>query len=692
MTTASEMQAAVDKAVTNMERIDGFTNGGPDATVTLDGGVEVPSIQKVVQDTGWEAGAADTAVAAAAEATTQADRASLQSFLGNQPFADETELEAYTNALLEVGDSTITRDGGVYVLTVADPLTWVREDDSDGRKAGDAAAAAAENAAEAGAIVPKLSALEKSYNRAAFAQQNVQGYSGTADVIHPMVVDALSGLFLGANRNTGELDGSGVRRLVRRLLGRTAGILGFSGISGRFPVITDAANGTVLGVDSATGGLYGSGVDRLSAGTSVAAIAISTADRAQPTADGWNGLIVYGQSNSTGQVNASGISPVTAAQPYANLTFGGGPRSNKPGNSVGGTNTSPGTTTTRALYEDNANGEGNASPMSESPTSSASNYAIQRAIERDQATTSTVIFASAPGHGGYRINQLNKAAAWYVNFIDHVTEAKARATAAGVAYVLHAVCYDQGEADADAATARATYAAALSQLQADMTTDAQAITGQSSPVHLIICQPPWKATTSSAAILGAFDAVKANPRIHMVGNRANEAYTGDTIHMTPTSQWRRGRVFGRAYQQLVWEARKPDAIWPISATTRANGTTLTALFRVPTRPLVLDTTTLAAATDMGFKVVDDAGTLTLSNIAVSTSGDAVTMTLNRALSTNAKLRYALDYRGSGLSVAASAASGNLRDSTSDTSVLAGTMHSFPHLPPHFEIPIFNLEA
>jgi len=83
------------------------------------------------------------------DATTQADRASLKAFLGNQPFADETELEAYTNALLEVGDSTITRDGGVYVLTDLDPPTWVREDDSDAKKAGDAAA---EAAAEADAI------------------------------------------------------------------------------------------------------------------------------------------------------------------------------------------------------------------------------------------------------------------------------------------------------------------------------------------------------------------------------------------------------------------------------------------------------------------------------------------------------------------------------------------------------------
>lgn len=83
------------------------------------------------------------------DATTQADRASLKAFLGNEQFADETELEAYTNALLEVGDSTITRDGGVYVLTDLDPLTWVREDDSDGKKAGDAADAAADSAGAA---------------------------------------------------------------------------------------------------------------------------------------------------------------------------------------------------------------------------------------------------------------------------------------------------------------------------------------------------------------------------------------------------------------------------------------------------------------------------------------------------------------------------------------------------------------
>lgn len=65
MTTASEMQAAADKAVENFTRIQQFTNGGPTETVTLDGGVVVPSIQKVVADTGYTAGARDEAEAAA---------------------------------------------------------------------------------------------------------------------------------------------------------------------------------------------------------------------------------------------------------------------------------------------------------------------------------------------------------------------------------------------------------------------------------------------------------------------------------------------------------------------------------------------------------------------------------------------------------------------------------------------------
>jgi len=74
MPTSAEYRAGIDKAVVNMERLDGFVNGDATTVVNTDNG-SIPSLAKVVQDTGWEAGAADTAVAAAEEATTQADRA-----------------------------------------------------------------------------------------------------------------------------------------------------------------------------------------------------------------------------------------------------------------------------------------------------------------------------------------------------------------------------------------------------------------------------------------------------------------------------------------------------------------------------------------------------------------------------------------------------------------------------------------
>ena len=57
MTTASEMQVKVDAAITNMDRIDDFVNGGPTETVTLEGGEIVPTIQKIAADSGY---AADT--------------------------------------------------------------------------------------------------------------------------------------------------------------------------------------------------------------------------------------------------------------------------------------------------------------------------------------------------------------------------------------------------------------------------------------------------------------------------------------------------------------------------------------------------------------------------------------------------------------------------------------------------------
>ena len=74
MTTSPEMQAAVAKAVTNMDRLNRIINGGPTETVETDTS-SIPSLSQIVESTGYTAEAVAQAQAAAALATEQAELA-----------------------------------------------------------------------------------------------------------------------------------------------------------------------------------------------------------------------------------------------------------------------------------------------------------------------------------------------------------------------------------------------------------------------------------------------------------------------------------------------------------------------------------------------------------------------------------------------------------------------------------------
>lgn len=63
---------------------------------------------------------------AAAAAAVKAARAELSAHLASDPFDDTTALEAYANAALAVGDSTVIIGDGRYEVTDLDPLTWTR--------------------------------------------------------------------------------------------------------------------------------------------------------------------------------------------------------------------------------------------------------------------------------------------------------------------------------------------------------------------------------------------------------------------------------------------------------------------------------------------------------------------------------------------------------------------------------------
>jgi hypothetical protein len=498
---------------------------------------------------------------------------------------------------------------------------------------------------------------------------------------------ASNGMLFGVDKGTGAAVGSLVDDILARSgqlpEGTGSGLYNYASL-GEVQPLLGAANGALLSVNRVSGefdgllpakikGWIGDAVDVIS----VPVVgALPTAIR--PILANINGCVSYGQSLSVG---AQGQPPISTVQPYFNMTFGGGPKS-----AVGS-----GTATSKPLVEDYLQEGGLAGGnRGETPCSGMANFCVQLAAEQNGIDPATLVFfASAPGQGATRITGLNKGTTYYTRFLGHVQAAKDLASAAGKTFAVHTVAWIHGPSDADNIVARTTYRDLMVQLAADIDADVRAITGQNSPVHMLVAQTPFQVVSSGGKIaLAQLDAVDLGELIHFVTtDYFLPYYAGDSTHLINVGYTLMGRYFGRAQKQLVIDGKYPECIRAVRAVAR--GTTLSVKFSVPRAPLVLDTTQLAATTDMGFKVVDDTGTLTLSSIQV-VDGDTVQITLNRALGANPKVRYALDFLGTGLTII-QGASGNLRDSTPMTTKISGTTYPMWHVAPASELSILKLD-
>lgn len=394
-----------------------------------------------------------------------------------------------------------------------------------------------------------------------------------------------------------------------------------------------------------------------------------------PYSEAINAVIGYGQSNSVG---AGGQPALSLTQPYSNLTFTAGVKSSSPSDM-----SSFGPLIENNLGEDNATG----TIRGETILSRTANYAVELASAfAGVETTDFRIFACTAGQGGTAIAGISKGTGPYTRLIAQVTAARNNAVAAGKKLVILAVPFVHGETDCDLANTTAWYLPRILQLVADLNTDIKAITGQKSDVHMLLTQPAYKAASTGGLIqIAQFYAVQRSPLIHFVSSTQHLTYYVDNLHLANVGHQHLGGYFGRALYQLAVEQRAPDCLWPIEATV--SGQQVRLRFRVPTLPLVLDTANLAVTLYNGFKVVDDTGALTLSGMTID--GDCVVMNVNRALGANPFIRYAIDYRGTGLGMSGGG-SGNLRDSTPGTVITDGVEKPLWHLPPHFKLPILKL--
>ncbi|RQS39768.1 hypothetical protein DIE01_16285 [Burkholderia sp. Bp8990] len=502
--------------------------------------------------------------------------------------------------------------------------------------------------------------------------------------IFPILTDSQGYVLLGWNTATNTLTGLfpaatsvSAQALNPALNGSLAMYKGGGPV---YPILTDSQGYVLLGWNSQTNSITGA----LSPGSSTQKQTLTPLPPTEYAATAQvNHTQTYGQSLSIG---AHGTPLISVTQPYSNLTFSGGVKATLAG-SVG---SNPGQTGTEPLVEDTyaTDVAGSNSGRGETICSSMANGICELlAIENGIAPASNVMFASTAGHGGYAISQLVKGQSWYTVFTDQVRSAHSLIAALGKSHVVSNTNYVQGETDCDNNTPGTTYQSALQQLQIDMQTDIQAITGQTAPVHMLIYQTSYKAAIAPQIALAQLALSALQQRIHMVSPCYHLPFYSDGTHLTALGYYWLGKYFARSQKRLVTDRVYPPYLQPLSVVAR--GTSVTAYFSVPTTPLVLDSVSLASTTNYGFAIKDDTGTLTLSNIQAS--GNAVTFTINRALSTNPVLRYGLDYLGTGLNIL-NGASGNLRDSTPDTFTLSGVTYPLYHVCPHFSLPISNLQV
>lgn len=520
------------------------------------------------------------------------------------------------------------------------------------------AEAAADNAADlANAMNDALGAVA----------QNAANYGGT-DPIIPLMTDKQGNVLVAFDSEAdaliarGLLDKAKLERSIRAY---------FAGTAGMVPLMTDAAGNVLFGFDADAGAGYVRGVSDAPQPTAAALVETPPATKAV------NHILAYGQSLSVG-ANSGAL--VSTSQPFSNITFIGGPRAWS-GSAYAFAPFKP-------LVEDSTNPapDGNTS-RGETPCSGAANYAsIVAAEERGIAPADHVILASTAGHGGWRIDQLEKGQAWYAdNLLRHVSEAVALESN----YACHLIDWIQGENDGLSGTAFETYRAKLDQLITDVDADIRALSDQTSPVYFSISVTAGYAGSWGQVQLAQRAVANSHPLAFIAAPLypfMNQSNT-DGLHLTSSTMVWRSAYVGRAYSRLVHEGIKPKWLDVISATLR--GTQIRVRLDVPVRPLQFDTITIGQATDYGFAVEDDGGLAAIE--AITIDGDVIVIDLESAPTGTVTVRYALDYLGTNVLIT-SGASGNVCDSAPETVTVSGRERQLKNFLVPFSVTAINLGA
>ncbi len=283
-----------------------------------------------------------------------------------------------------------------------------------------------------------------------------------------------------------------------------------------------------------------------------------------------------------------------------------------------------------------------------------------------------VLAASSHGIGGQPYAALKKGTPSFSAGLAQVTAATSIAADAGESFAVRAVTIIHGESDHLAKNP--DYDLNLLEWQSDYETDVVAITGQSLPVPLFLCQMSSHTKYNSATSRIPFAqlaAADARPdRIYVVGPKYFLPYV-DGVHLSGDGERWLGEHYAKAYRRVLVDGMPWIPLRPRSV-SRA-GAVITIDFNVPAPPLVLDEEMILNPGNYGFEYFDTSGAPPAIIDVQLVSDTSVELTLAaEPVGGNKRVRYAYTGIAGQPGGPMTGARGNLRDSDATPS-----RHDYP---------------
>lgn len=243
------------------------------------------------------------------------------------------------------------------------------------------------------------------------------------------------------------------------------------------------------------------------------------------------------------------------------------------------------------------------------------------------------VLVSSHGVGGQTYANLAKGTVPYAGITRAMREAAKQCRASGRTYEVFSLCYVGNEDNYG--EPGAAYSDHLIELQSDVESDAQAISGRANAsVPMLLIQPSsWtyygNRPTASDLPRAQMNVMLAYPaKLAVVGPLYPYPHNDDGVHPTPESNRTLDALLGRALARVA-TGGNAAGLYAVSA-VRA-GITVTVTCKVPDgNSLAIDTALVTNPGQLGLVYRDGAGnSVAVSNIAVA--GSTITLTLASAV-------------------------------------------------------------